>query len=136
MPKPTLTAAAEAAEIRTPADRRGKGDRLPCFPRPLIRILIRPSFRSLPAYVVDASPGGLGLLLDCPLKRGFVLALQLPGGPDGQNHVAGARVVHCTDCGNGRWLVGCRLSQRLTPEDLSGLHVVDQPPGADPLPAS
>lgn len=65
-----------------------------CRPRTVVRLAVRPSFRSFLALVRDVSAGGIGFLLDHPLETGTVLALQLRGGRPGTSTVRMARVVH------------------------------------------
>jgi len=57
-----------------------------------------------PAYVIDTSPGGVGLLLPSPVAVRSVLKLQAATVSGGRP--VRVRVVHCEPSGTS-WLVGC-----------------------------
>jgi hypothetical protein len=85
---------------------------------PLIRVLIRPSFRPYLANVQDVSVAGLGIICDRCLKPGAVLAVQLQRKHAGVSGILSAQVVHSTPLPDGTWRCGCRLSRSLTDDDL------------------
>jgi hypothetical protein len=109
----------DLATTRTPAQRpeRRRYARHLCNPRPVLNLLVRPSFFCGRALVHDASPGGVGLLVPQPLKVGSVLALQLREAPHGTSCTLLVRVVHATPFPAGGWLIGCRLEQPLSEND-------------------
>lgn len=120
LPEPTRALKAEA-------DRRGE-DRHRCFPRRLVRLLVRPSFRCLPALVADAAADGLGLLMDDRLEVGDVLALEVKAWERGKTQIRSATVIHCTSRPDGFWLVGCRLTNPFTDAELGFLRGEGRPP--------
>jgi hypothetical protein len=58
-----------------------------------MRLAIRPEFRCRRALVLNVSSGGLGFLLDTPLEKGTVLAMEL-GAAEEETKGLVARVVH------------------------------------------
>ncbi len=91
-----------------------------CWPCLLVRLAIRPRFRSFKAYLRDVSASGIAFFLGSPLQPGTVLALQLKAGQPGTSLVRIARVVHATPR-EGRWLIGCRLSPPFSAAQLEKL---------------
>jgi len=118
-----------------------------CRERNIVRFAVRPSFQNYVALVSDVSVNGIGFLIDQPLEKGTVLALQLRGGGHGTSMVRLAKVMHVRrhlpikDApwirkkpwlqsflsffgGDDRkdpefvYLVGCRFSPPLAEEDL------------------
>lgn len=78
-----------------PAGRDARSqERYHCRPRTVIRLAVRPSFRSFPALVHDVSADGIGILLDQPLEPGTVLAVQLHGERPGLSMIRLAHVVN------------------------------------------
>jgi hypothetical protein len=94
--------------------------RHPCNPNYLIRLLVRPSFRNLRAFVNDLSVTGIGLLINRTLEIGSTLALQLVRDPL-HSLIRIARVVHCTEQPDGWWLVGSRFTVPLPEKELRAL---------------
>jgi hypothetical protein len=118
----------------------------------VVRFAIKPTFRNYSALVHDISVNGIGFLVDEPLAREAILALQLRGGRPGSSLIRTGRVMHVrkhlpiADApwvkkkpflktllslflnGDNRerlpefiYLVGCRFSPALTPEELHAL---------------
>lgn len=85
---------------------------------PMLRFLVRPSFQSARGFLKDLSAEGAGLLVGQELRQGTVLFVQLRGMHRGTTRTQLARVVHCTPQAAGRWLVGCRWTCPLGPEEL------------------
>ncbi len=88
---------------------------------PMVRLLVRPSFTCLRAFVHDASTQGICFLLDFPLERGSVVAFELRHEARGQTRILSARVVHTEPGEEGLWRVGCELATPLTKEELEFL---------------
>jgi hypothetical protein len=65
-----------------------------CRKERIVRLAVRPNFRSFPALLHDVSADGIGFLLDSPLDPGTVLALQLRSERPGTSVIRMARVVH------------------------------------------
>jgi hypothetical protein len=96
--------------------------RYPCYGRPMIRLLERPSFKCLMAMVHNFSGRGLGLIFHRPLEPGAVLALQLRRRFHGLSRIVSVRVVHATPQADGNYLIGCELNTRLSDEELELLR--------------
>jgi hypothetical protein len=88
---------------------------------PPIRVLVRPSFQPCRANVRDFSEMGLGIVCDGFLQPGAVIAIQLQRRHAGLSGILSATVAHCTPLPSGTWLCGCRLSRRLSPNEVQGL---------------
>ena len=95
-----------------------------CWQCPLVRLAIRPRFRSFKAFLQDVSASGIGFFLGSSLEPGTVLALQLKAGLPGTSLVRTAKVVHATPR-EGRWLIGCRLSPPFSAAELEALWDLD-----------
>lgn len=123
--------------------------RFRCHERKFLRFAIRPTFQNHYALINDVSVNGIGFVFDKHLEPGTVLALQLRGGRQGTSMVRTARVMHIrrhlpipdapwvrkkpwlksllTFFTNGQenleyvYLVGCRFSPPLSPEELEDL---------------
>jgi hypothetical protein len=65
--------------------------------------------------VRDISAEGVGLRLECRLRERAVLTVELLGKTSARTLLAS--VVHAVPQGRG-WLHGCRLTSRLTAEEL------------------
>jgi hypothetical protein len=76
--------------------------------------------RSWPVTVVDASPGGLGLLAPCRLERDWLLKVGLPGDPGRPARDVLVRVRHLRAVAGG-WHVGCAFAAEFGPEELAAL---------------
>src|SRR2546430_15262988 len=77
--------------------------RFPCYGRPMVRLLERPSFKCLMAMVANFSARGLGLIFHRPLEPGSVLALQLRRRHHGLSRILSVRVVHATPQPDGHY---------------------------------
>jgi hypothetical protein len=85
---------------------------------PMLRYLVRPSFQAGRGFLKDLSTHGAGLLITQELRVGTVVFVQLRGLRRGSTRTQLARVVHSTQHGSGRWLIGCRWTCPLSPEEL------------------
>ena len=117
MTEPVFLGPAEILPGSGPDSNRA-GTRYPCDLRPLVPLMIRPTYGSLRALVRDVSLAGIGLMLDRPLEPGSLLAIHLGAWRAGQSGVLLAEVVHATAQGNGEWLIGCKLSRSLGDHEL------------------
>jgi hypothetical protein len=61
----------------------------------VLKLAVRPAFGGRAAMLIDVSAGGVGFLLDIPLKVGDVLALNLNSADASGSSVRLARVRHC-----------------------------------------
>jgi hypothetical protein len=104
-------------ETSVPVERRAHA-RTPLPHRPLVQLLVKPSFQSVRAFIHDVSPGGIAFLINRPLKPGNRVAFQLRSDRRGNTRIQSARVIHLTPQSGGNWLVGCELSPPLGDEDL------------------
>ncbi len=92
--------------------------RINCQGRPMLKVMVRPSFMTVPAAVRDLSVKGIGLLCAGPIQPGSRLAVLWDFGPPEAWRTLQARVARTTPCPRGGWVVGCTFDQRLQPADL------------------
>src|SRR5262249_9748327 len=89
-----------------------------CGRRPLIRLLARPSVKSVWGAVLEVSVGGIRLIVDRHFEPGTLLAIQLQRKFVGMSGILTAKVLHATQgdkpAEKGRWLLDCSLSRSLT----------------------
>jgi hypothetical protein len=111
---------AETPANLPPAERRAAG-RQPCPYLPMVRLLVRPKFTCLRAFVVNVTARGIAFLLEIPLEPGNVVAFQLGNDERGQTRILSARVVHATEQAKGHWLIGCQLAGALTRDEMEFL---------------
>jgi hypothetical protein len=104
-----------------PQGERRSEVRQPCPYLPMVRLLVRPSFSCVRAFVQNVCARGIAFLLDGPLGPGDVVAFQLRNDERGQTRILSARVVHATEQAKGHWIIGCQLAGALTPEELEFL---------------
>jgi hypothetical protein len=88
-----------------------------------LRLMQRAKYRCHQALVYDVSPGGLGLLLDCKLDAGILVAILLKKDLSEASDILSARVKHATAQPDGRWLIGCSLSRTLSNSEMSKLLI-------------
>jgi hypothetical protein len=108
-------------ELPEPENERRLEVRYRCSKPRVCRVIVRPSFRNVPALLHDVSSSGVGLILVDRLEPGSILALQLPRVREGMSCVQSARVVHIHPDGQGAWLHGCALSRPLSNEEIAVL---------------
>jgi hypothetical protein len=101
------TGPARRATVRLPHGRMTFGE-----------VIALPANLPLLVKIKDISLGGLGLLCNQPVPQGTFLAVKLEGA--NYSRVLRARVIHATAQGNS-WLLGCRLIDRLSSEELAAL---------------
>jgi hypothetical protein len=92
-----------------------------CSRSHMCRVLVRPSFRNLPAFLDQVSTSGVGLIIQERLEPGSVLALQLPSVRAGMSQVQSACVIHVHPDGHGAWFHGCSLSRPLSNHEIAAL---------------
>jgi hypothetical protein len=109
-----------AERARSPAGDARRWRRFPCNVEAACAALDATPGEQSPAHVLDASAGGLRLLLPCEFGPGTLLRLALPG-------VAGPawplllRVVRTVGHANGDWTVGCEFADWLGTRELQVL---------------
>jgi hypothetical protein len=118
MPDPTSLGQAEVVSVASRREFR-QAVRHPCDPSFLIRLLVRPSYRNLRAFVNDLSLTGIGLLLNRALETGDTVAIQLCKEGPNALPIRLAQVAHATLQADGWWLVGCRFAEPLQAEELA-----------------
>jgi hypothetical protein len=79
-----------------------------------------------PAWTHTVSATDLGLLLDRPPEPGAALRIGVLT-PQGRRVPLLGVVVHATPGAEGRWLVGCRLSRPLTPDEAEAIFEAAEP---------
>jgi hypothetical protein len=76
---------------------------------------------AIPVQIRDISIGGIGFLSARQYEGGTALFIQVQGdGPD-LPPILVAKVVHVTPAEDGGWLIGCKLTGRLSETDVQGL---------------
>jgi hypothetical protein len=96
-------------------ERRGR-ERLKCKRRPIVRVVAESRVHR--AVVRDATRQGLGLLMERAFEVGAKLTIELQAGKAGTAGLFAALVRHCTQLGDGSWLVGCSLGRDLSAFEL------------------
>jgi hypothetical protein len=117
MPKETVSVRKSAAP--PPAARQRAAERIPCDLR-LNSRLLRRRLACAALQVVDISLTGLALLLDRPLGRGTILAIDVQRGQATIRTLL-ARVVHVTERGPGAYAIGCEFASQLSEQELREL---------------
>ena len=74
-----------------------------------------------PAWVLDVSLGGIGLLVSRALDPGLSVVIRMSDTAGAKVYDLPARIVHTTKEPGGDWIVGCRLDKPLTQQDLDAL---------------
>jgi hypothetical protein len=121
MPDPALLVAGSDGSSQTESERR-KFARHTLAEPPRVRFLVQPGFRFDYGLLKDVSVSGFCMILPQPLSVYARLIVQLPGRRRGSSLSRSARVVRAEPDGEGRWLVGCRLSSLLSDEEITALR--------------
>jgi hypothetical protein len=106
---------------RSPPANRRATVRYHCAPATPGRIAIPPKLEMQRAWILDVSRGGVGLLLDRPVKPDQRVTLRLSGAASGQVYELTARVAHTTQEPCGDWVIGCELDRELSRDELDDL---------------
>ena len=80
-------------------------------------IIRLPETEPMPAILKDISVGGIGLICPGDVEKGTFLAVTLINSKSDSKTLR-ALVVHSSMITRESWMVGCVLSQKLTPEEL------------------
>ena len=118
--EPTTPQQPECAGTAADSDRR-ELVRFRCLARHPVRFLMQPSFRFGTGLLKDLSAGSICLDFEQSLEPGATLVVQLPGRRKGSSLTRVARVVRATASECGRWLIACKLTYRLTDEEIGTL---------------
>ena len=70
------------------------------------------------ARVGDLSQTGLALLLEQQLERGLMIMIELEDLAPRMPQILLARVRHCTQQADNRWLIGCEFARSLSEREL------------------
>jgi hypothetical protein len=127
VPEPTFVPASKPPTAFPPPERR-RAPRHRCQPAPMIRFVVRPSFRAHRASLRDISACGVGLHLWLDLRPGTLILILLPAGGPAAPAVRLARVVRARAQAGYGFRVGCRFTRPLTDEELEDLLSSLQPP--------
>lgn len=114
-----FTAAAHSAQAQATATDRRAAVRYACDQEALSRPLDPTTAISWGTTVVDASHGGLGLIMCFPFKLGTFLVVDLEQ-PRGNGSFL-VRVARVEDRYDGTWHIGCEFARPLADNDLDGL---------------
>jgi hypothetical protein len=151
MPTPELDSIRGSESANGPKERRYA--RYVSFQGDVVRLAVRPAFGGRMAVLLNVSAGGLGFLLDMPLKVGDILALEMSSAAEEGSTVRVARVCHCrphpvpadapwlkrpsvlgrlarwfrplpaTQSEGGAWMIGCAFNQPLDAAELEQMLV-------------
>ena len=106
--------------LSPPSDQR-KWVRFPCDAPASYRRIRVTEREHTPAWVVDISASGVGLLVSHPVDGGTLLSLHLHG-PEGQLVLTMlACVVRVAAHPAGQWVLGCNFIRELTDKELESL---------------
>jgi PilZ domain len=89
-----------------------------CSERPVVRMLLRPSFERRVAVVRNLSASGACLHCTGPFRPSGRLALWWDFGPWWNWRILSARIVYADEPAPGTWAVGCEFDQPLTEDVL------------------
>ena len=101
-------------------DRR-KETRYQCAPATAALLSTSKSHEAQRGWVLNLSSSGIGLLLDSAVEPDSQLVIHLQSARTGMVFDLLARVVHSTPQTNGEWLIGCKLANNLSQDDLDAL---------------
>ena len=122
MSHPTTPAQGETTLLQRHAwIRRRAETRYHCGPATAGRISKPDEETLLRAWILNLSATGIGLLLDRSMEPGTQLIIHLKSTSTGAFYDLPARIAHATVQGNGEWLIGCELAQKLRQDDLDAL---------------
>jgi hypothetical protein len=86
-----------------------------------VRLLVKPSFRAMPAFIRNFCQRGVGLIIMKPLDSGVKLAMQLRERQAGVSGILTAQVCHVTTLNQKYWFIGCQLSRGLSDAESEAL---------------
>jgi PilZ domain len=94
-------------------------ERFQCVWRPVVGFIARAkSLYTNRATICNISSLGIGMIVDSVLEPGTIIAIQLRKKRNGFSGLLSARVVRAVPEEDGSFFVGCRLSRRLSQEEL------------------
>ena len=100
--------------------------RFGCFGRPLLRVMVRPSFAPVLTGVGDLSTKGMGLVCDRCIPAGSLLAVLWDFGSPHSWRTLRARVARATRSPRGGWVIGCTFAERLQASDVDAYLATGQ----------
>jgi hypothetical protein len=101
--------------------KRRSETRYQCAPATAARLSTSKGHEGRRAWVLNLSSSGIGLLLDTAMEPDSQLVIHLQSSHIGKAFDLLARVVHSTPQTGGEWLVGCKLAEKLSQDDLEAL---------------
>jgi hypothetical protein len=102
--------------------------RFGCRNRPLLKVMIRPSFLPVTTSVRDISTKGMGLACDRLIPPGSYLAVLWDYGSPDRWRTLLARVSRAAASPRGGWVIGCTFVQRLQLSDVDAfIRTSEQP---------
>ena len=115
------------AETHYEIDTR-EAPRFGCYGRPLLKVMIRPSFLPVMTGVRDISTKGMGLACDRLIPPGACLAVLWDYGPPERWRTLRARVSRASAAVRGGWVIGCTFLERLQLCDVDAfMRITEQP---------
>lgn len=120
MPEQIIPTATDAGQSRNWVERRATV-RYPFHQPALWRANHSQGSVCLWGQVRDISLEGVGLVLKRGLEPKTILIIELENASRHTTFTLEAQVVHSTLQPDGTWMTGCRLSKRLTEQDLRTL---------------
>lgn len=103
-----------------PSERRTR-DRFPCVEPGTLSAMASLGTHLLKAPVHNISMGGIGMVLDCRVDPGTLLAVELLNRAEQFWHLKLLRVVHATQTDDDRWLVGSSFLRSFTDAEFRAL---------------
>ncbi len=96
--------------------------RFGCYGRPLLKIMVRPSFLPVITGVRDISTKGIGLACDRLIAPGASLAVLWDYGSPERWRTLRARVARASAAPRGGWVIGCTFAERLRAVRRGSVH--------------
>lgn len=83
----------------------------------------------LAAELHDLSPCGVGLLVEQRIEPGRMVIVEVYNAANNWWELKTTGAMHCTQQGDGRWLVGCSFFRRFTETEFTAVlgKAADQP---------
>lgn len=119
--QPSVCSAQPVRLAHSPGPERRRADRHPCNYRTTCQPIALLEAVGVPVFVRDISTSGIGLVCRAPVPAGMFFAIELQNSTGGESLRLRARVVHATRKEDRGWLIGCRFTRDLSPEELTAL---------------
>jgi PilZ domain len=115
------TSLPQQGTAKTVSGNRRATVRYRCAPATLGKVYLSEDQEYQRACVVNLSLKGVGLQLSRPLEVGQFVLLVIRSNDDKKIYELSAQVARCEATPHHDWLIGCELTNSLTPEELDHL---------------